>query len=388
MRLIPPVAVPVGAWRVASTVVGRRNALPARFATELCARLGRHAVSLFGSGRAGLASWLAETAAATGREEVIVPAYTCWTVPAAVVRAGLRVRLVDVDPETLAPDPAAVARAVGPRTAAVVATHLFAPSADVDATVDLVRRVDPCVRVLEDAAQIWPAGAASAADAVLLSFGRGKPLPLGRGGAVASDRAVGGAPRVRGGGFHQALVLAATALATRPRFYRFPESIPWLGIGSTEYRPDFALDVPFRVWQARLGASLLDELPRLVAERTSNARRLGEALEGEPGLLLPVAARRPGPLRLPVLLVSRARRDELLPALRRRGVSASAMYPGTLADVAELREHLARPDEPLAGAREIADRLVTLPVYPGLGPAGIDAVAEAVSGAMRETRRR
>src|SRR5205807_500594 len=33
--------------------------------------------------------------------EVVIPAYTSYSVPAAVVRAGLRVRLCDIEPQTL-----------------------------------------------------------------------------------------------------------------------------------------------------------------------------------------------------------------------------------------------------------------------------------------------
>jgi dTDP-4-amino-4,6-dideoxygalactose transaminase len=384
LRLIPPVALPVGAWRVASTVVRPRAAAADRFAAALARSLGRRAVTFHGSGRAGLATWLRETAVAAGRDEVIVPAYTCWTVPAAVVRAGLRVRLVDVDPATLVADPQAVARAVGPRTAAVVAAHLLAPSSAIADLVEHVRGLDARVRVIEDAAQAWPLDPPSAADAVLLSFGRGKPLPLGGGGAIATDAAPSSAPRARRGGLRDAAVLAATALATRPRWYRLPESIPWLGIGRTEYRPDFALERPFWDWQARLGSALVDELPRLVEERWANARRLLSALAGIPGVELPAV--RPAPIRLAVLVATRARREALLPALRRAGVSASALYPGTLADIAQLRPHLVACADPLPGAREVAERLLTLPVYAGLGTAGIDAVAGAFRRALDETR--
>jgi dTDP-4-amino-4,6-dideoxygalactose transaminase len=386
LRLIPPVAVPVGALRVASTIVDRGADAGLRFAAELGRAVGRPAVSLFGSGRAALAAWLA-ACRRDGRDEVVMPAYTCWTVPAAAVRAGMRVRLVDVDPATLGPDPDAVACAIGARTAAVVAAHLFARSTAIEAIVERVRRADPSVPVLEDAAQAWPDPRACGAEAVLLSFGRGKPLPLGRGGAIAASATLAAAPAVRGGGWGEALALAATSVAARPRWYRIPEALPGLGIGRTVYDPAFDAALPLRAWQARLGTTLLAELPRLQAARTANAARLAAAIELHSALALPAPARAAGPIRLPVLAASRTLRDALLPALRRRGVSASAMYPGTLCEIAALAPHRVEQPDAFPGARELAARLLTLPVYPGLGDADVEAVARALSGALAEAGR-
>src|SRR4051794_30584259 len=58
-------------------------------------------------------------------DEVIVPANTFVATAEAVCRAGARPRFVDVLPDTLEIDPDAVAAAVRPDTAAVVAVHMF-----------------------------------------------------------------------------------------------------------------------------------------------------------------------------------------------------------------------------------------------------------------------
>jgi dTDP-4-amino-4,6-dideoxygalactose transaminase len=388
-RLIPPVAVPVAVGRIAALALDPRSIRDGReFAGALAVRLGRPSVQLFGSGRAALAAWL-RAVAAPGRDEVVVPAYTCFSVPASAVRAGLRVRLVDVDPATLGTDPRAVAEAVGPRTAAVVTAHLLDASADAEAIALAAKQRDPAVRVIEDAAQAWPPASrgSGAIDAVLLSFGRGKPLPLGGGGALASaDPRVERAPAPRRGGLGAAAALAGAAALARPRWYRLPDSIPGLGIGVTTYDPEFDA-APLRRWQAALGVRLLDELPRFVAARGRNATRLAARVETLAGLRLPRPARGIGPLRLPVLAPSRRVRDELLPALRRLGVGASALYPGTLADVPRLRPRLVASGGGFPGARELADRLFTLPVYPGLSERDLDAVAGALERALAEVAR-
>jgi len=78
----------------------RAPALPnlaARVAGALAARTGAHGVLLRRSGREALRVALRAAAAGTGRDEVVLPAYTCWSVAAAAVAAGLKVRLADVD---------------------------------------------------------------------------------------------------------------------------------------------------------------------------------------------------------------------------------------------------------------------------------------------------
>ena len=62
-----------------------------------------------------------------------MPANTFVATAEAVCAVGARPRFVDVLPDTLLIDPAAVEAAVTPRTAAIMAVHLFGQMADVDA---------------------------------------------------------------------------------------------------------------------------------------------------------------------------------------------------------------------------------------------------------------
>ncbi|MER5429136.1 DegT/DnrJ/EryC1/StrS family aminotransferase [Streptomyces sp. NPDC002588] len=64
-------------------------------------------------------------------DEVIVPAFGNAEVAGAVTLAGALPAFADVDPVTYCLDPAAVAAAVTPRTAAVVVVHRFGRPADV-----------------------------------------------------------------------------------------------------------------------------------------------------------------------------------------------------------------------------------------------------------------
>lgn len=123
-------------------------------------------------------------------DEVIVPANTFIATAEAVCAVGARPRFVDVGRDTLLIDPDAVASAVGPATAAVIAVHLFGQMADMERLVAVCRRHG--LAVIEDAAQAHGARlrgrrAGGIGDAAAFSFYPGKNLgALGDGGAVVT----------------------------------------------------------------------------------------------------------------------------------------------------------------------------------------------------------
>jgi len=133
-------------------------------------------------------------------DEVIVPANTFVATTEAVCAVGARPRFVDPLPTTLLIDPDAVAAAVGPRTAAIIAVHLFGQMAEVDRLGQLAQRHG--LALIEDAAQAHGARfagrrAGSVGAAAAFSFYPGKNLgALGDGGAVVTGDA-GLAARIR-----------------------------------------------------------------------------------------------------------------------------------------------------------------------------------------------
>jgi len=84
-------------------------------------------------------------------DEVVTPAYSFFATAGCVARLGARPVLVDIDPETFNADVDAIARAITPRTKAIVPVHLFGQAAELDAIMDVGERAR--VPVIEDAAQ-------------------------------------------------------------------------------------------------------------------------------------------------------------------------------------------------------------------------------------------
>lgn len=75
-------------------------------------------------------------------DEILVPSVTWPTQVWSAMMAGLKVRLVDTDPQTLNMDLSDLESKVGPRTRAISLVHLMGNPCDMDCILDLCRKYD------------------------------------------------------------------------------------------------------------------------------------------------------------------------------------------------------------------------------------------------------
>jgi dTDP-4-amino-4,6-dideoxygalactose transaminase len=126
-------------------------------------------------------------------DQIIVPANTFIASFLAITQNGLTPVPVEPDAGSFNLDPTRVEAAIGPRTRAIMAVHLYGQLADVDALGELARR--HTLLLIEDAAQAHGAtlgghSAGTFGHAAAFSFFPGKNLgALGDAGAVVTDDA-------------------------------------------------------------------------------------------------------------------------------------------------------------------------------------------------------
>ncbi len=120
-------------------------------------------------------------------DEVIVPAYTFQATAAAPMSAGAIPVIVDVDPDTYCLDPKAAAKAITPKTKAILPVHLGHQMADMDAILELAEKHD--LVVIEDCAHAHGAkwrgkGAGTIGHFGSFSLQSSKTLTSGEGGIL------------------------------------------------------------------------------------------------------------------------------------------------------------------------------------------------------------
>jgi dTDP-4-amino-4,6-dideoxygalactose transaminase len=125
-------------------------------------------------------------------DEVITTTHTFIASVLAIAQSGAKPVLVDCEPKYLTIDPAQVARAITPRTRAILPVHLYGQPADMDPLIELARQHN--LVIIEDSCQAHGAEykgrrCGTLGDIAAFSFYPGKNLgAYGDGGAVTTNR--------------------------------------------------------------------------------------------------------------------------------------------------------------------------------------------------------
>lgn len=331
------------------------------------------------SGKAALTLILTALRSLSGRREVVIPAYTCFSVPSAVLKSGLKVIPCDLDPNTFDFDRSYLKRVMNDDTLCVLPSHLFGIPSNMDEINQLCK--ERGVYVVEDAAQAMGERnkgrlLGTFGDVGFFSLGRGKGITCGSGGIIvtnsdeisqeiAKQYAMLERPTLLESA-KEFLELFFMVLFIRPSLYWFPAGMPFLKLGATVFDPDFKI----KKLSGMKGAILsnwrhnLDWAIRIRSE-TSDYFMASLKLAGPKGVPVPY-------LRLPVVVKSREERDRLYAASERQGLGLSRMYPAPVSEIVEIRNHFIGKDFPTA--KILSERLVTLPTHPLLSKSDKEAI--------------
>lgn len=306
-----------------------------------------------GAGSGTDAIQLALMAAGVGPgDEVVAPANTCVPTVSAIVSAGARPVLADVDDETLTIDPERVAHAITERTKAVVPVHLYGQPCRMDAILAVADSRG--LTVVEDAAQAHGArfegrmcGALGTLGA--FSFYPSKNLgAYGDGGAVTTN--------------DEALAVKLRQLRNYGETERYVHTIHGVNSRLDEL-------------QAAILRVKLRHLNAWNDKRRALAHRYMDLLAGAP-VTLPAKRSWADP-NFHLFVVRTDRRDALRTYLHEHGVQALMHYPVPVHLQPAFRQlGYVRGDFPVA--ERACDSVLSLPLYPELSEAHVERIAECV----------
>lgn len=292
--------------------------------------------------------------------EVIVPSFTFVATAHALEWQGIRPVFCDVDPETHNLDPAAVERAITPRTTGIIGVHLWGRPCDIGALQSVADRHG--LRLLFDASHAFGCTAGGRplggfGDAEVFSFHATKFVNSGEGGVVTTNDSIV-AERVR---------------AMKNFGFVAPDTVA--SEGTNGKMSELA---------AAMGLTSLDSADRFVAVNRARHVQYRDELDGFPGLSVIEFDERDNPnyQYLIVDIDSRASltRDEVHRVLQAEHVMARRyFYPGCHR-MEPYRSRL--PEAPLPATERLTERLLALPTGTGVTPDDVSSVCRIIRLAL------
>ena len=304
-------------------------------------------------------------------DQVAVPSLTFVASANAILYTGAEPVFVDIEgPDDLTISPSDLERRLTPRTRAVIVMHYAGYVCDMPAIIQVARRRG--LGVVEDAAHALGAqregrNAGAFGDSACFSFFANKNLTTGEGGAIVTDR---------------------DDLAERVRLMRSHGMTTltwdrWKGHAHSYDVVELGYNYRFDELRAAIGHAQLGRLDETNERRRQIVERYRRRLGDVPGVRVPFA-RHPGTSAhyiFPVLLPDAETRRQVIEALSAEGIQTSIHYP-PIHRFTYYRWRFPSAGQDLKLTEGVADRELTLPLYPSLRNDEVDAVVDELKRAL------
>ncbi|MDA8211238.1 MAG: UDP-4-amino-4,6-dideoxy-N-acetyl-beta-L-altrosamine transaminase [Clostridia bacterium] len=304
------------------------------------------------------------------RDEVITTPMTFAASANCVLYQGGRVVFADIDPQTYNIDPEDIARKITERTKAIIPVDYTGQPARLDVIKKIAAEFN--LPVIEDAAHALGAAyqgqkVGSISDLTTFSFHPVKHITTGEGGMVTTNDP----------GLYERLLLFRNHGITRDKRLLMEDHGLW-------YYEQQALGYNYRItdFQAALGISQLAKSEMFLAVRRRYAGIYNEAFKDLPGVIVPWQAEDArSSWHLYVLQLEleklKAGRKEIFEAMLAENIGVNVHYiPVYLHPY--YQSHGYRPGL-CPEAEKLYERMLTLPLFPGMTEGDVRDVIEAVS---------
>ena len=376
-RTLPPAAAPIFIQDIINGIIGIFNKKQGinRFESELKDYFGVKHCFLVSSGKAALTLILRSLKRIyPDRDEVLIPAFTCYSVPSAITRAGLKIKLCDINHDKLDFNFYLLQKTLNStnRLLAIIPTHLFGIPSDVERLETLIK--GSCA-ILEDAAQamggeLHKRKLGTIGNVSFFSLGRGKALSTVEGGVILTNddtiaenltALIQGIPDYS---FIEQIKLLFYALILsvfmHPLLFWIPRLLPFLKLGETIYDPKFNIK-KMSSFQAGLARGWQVKLKNLTKIRNINSENWTK-IDSNHVFNSNLKSQISTPfIRFPYIAKTEKQRDIILRSSDKQGLGIMPAYPDSINGITELKNQFKGQNFPTA--KEYAIMIVTLPVH-------------------------
>ncbi|MCW9014627.1 MAG: DegT/DnrJ/EryC1/StrS family aminotransferase [Gammaproteobacteria bacterium] len=394
-RYIAPSGTPIKitdllAWSL--EIMTRKSKIHS-FQQAICNKFAVKHCFFMSSGRAAMAMLfriLKDENEDANRCEIILPSYTCYSVPAAAELAGLKVRICDIDPVTLNYNFDDLKNIDYSKVLAITTANLFGIPNDVKSLEILARQQK--ITLIDDAAQSMNAKLGERyigtyGDIGLFSLDKGKNITSIQGGIIVTNNdylaelissEISELPYP---GFKQKLAeglkLIIYSLLLHPRLYWLPANTPSLGLGKTIYTTNYLFS-QYSSHLASIAYRAFKRVDLITSKRRENAEMIINALSPLSGVTFiePLPDSTPVWLRIPLLINSSIIREKLLRELNSAGIGATTSYPQSIADLDEVKKYAAINSGECIQGKYIARHILTLPTMSYMNNNDISTIKE------------
>lgn len=351
------------------------------------------------SGRAALYLILKVLKKINKKNTVIIPAYICPTVPLAIARADLNVRVCDISKSSFDFDYSQLSKIVGDETLCIILAHLAGFSCNLDGALEAVGGDNTLI--VEDCAQSMGAEYKGKKVGLLGSFGffslgRGKGMTTYSGGIIITNEEK----------YPQLISTELDSLSQRNSISNFLDIVKLLGYivffhprlffyvkwvselywrirnlplhAENEYhRIDFKVKT-LSGFQRGVGCSLLKRLDDSIEGRRRKGKYLTDCLEGVNGVrvLKEVSGSKSTYLLLPIIFEDPKKCEKVFRALKQKGLGASKLYTGSINQYEYLNKII--PGGNFPNAESIAKRTLTLPTHSYVTQSDMDKMINVI----------
>jgi dTDP-4-amino-4,6-dideoxygalactose transaminase len=297
-------------------------------------------------------------------DEVITTPFSFIATINPILMLGAKPVLVDIDPETFNLDAKKIEAAITDKTKVIIPVDLYGQPCDWDEIRSIAEKNN--LKIVEDSCQAIGARynnehTGSLGDLGCFSLYATKNIMCGEGGMITTDN---------------------------EEYVKSIRSFRQHGMVAPYEYDNLGFNYRMTDLHAAIAVEQLKKVDLFTEARQKNAERLNAKLDGLKGIITPgVRDGRTHVYHQYTILLNSAlgiSREQFIEQLRDRGVGAGVYYPKALHEyphIANLGYKLG--DYPIA--EDIARRVVSLPVHPGVSEEDTDTIAQAVRGVLGET---